>query len=224
MSISSVCSSTGTTSTAANDVCRRPWLSNGLIRTSRWVPASTRQRAVGVRRVDREGRRLEARPPRRRRCRRPRRGTCCARPSGCTSASASRRSRPRPRRRRPDRIVSSASRASYSPESRVRTSSCSTALWIRSSSASASASESASLSSCASSTSMLEVVEAALQAREPVELALERREPAGHPLGVGLVVPQVGCGDLLTEVGDLRAHRRRGPAPARWCASSPGAA
>ncbi len=39
--MSSVCSSTGTTSTAANDVCRRPWLSNGLIRTSRWVPAST---------------------------------------------------------------------------------------------------------------------------------------------------------------------------------------
>jgi hypothetical protein len=41
MSISSVCSSTGTTSTAANDVWRRPWLSKGLIRTRRWVPAST---------------------------------------------------------------------------------------------------------------------------------------------------------------------------------------
>ena len=41
MSISSVCSTTGTTSTAANAVCRRPWLSNGLIRTSRWVPDST---------------------------------------------------------------------------------------------------------------------------------------------------------------------------------------
>src|SRR5690348_159202 len=41
MSMSSVCSTTGTTSTAANEVCRRPWLSNGLIRTSRWVPAST---------------------------------------------------------------------------------------------------------------------------------------------------------------------------------------
>ena len=24
-----------------SEVCRRPWLSNGLIRTSRWVPAST---------------------------------------------------------------------------------------------------------------------------------------------------------------------------------------
>ena len=33
------------------------------------------------------------------------------------------------------------------------------------------------------------------------------REPAGDPLGVGLVVPQVGRGDLLAEVGDLGAHR-----------------
>ena len=40
-SISSVCSRTGTTSTAANEVCRRPWLSNGEIRTSRCVPCST---------------------------------------------------------------------------------------------------------------------------------------------------------------------------------------
>ncbi len=37
----SVCSMSGITSTAANDVCRRPWLSNGEIRTRRWVPAST---------------------------------------------------------------------------------------------------------------------------------------------------------------------------------------
>ena len=29
------------TSTAANDVWRRPWLSNGEMRTKRWVPAST---------------------------------------------------------------------------------------------------------------------------------------------------------------------------------------
>ena len=41
ISISSVCSSTGTTSTAAKDVWRRPWLSKGLSRTSRWVPDST---------------------------------------------------------------------------------------------------------------------------------------------------------------------------------------
>ncbi len=40
-SISSVCSSWGTTSTAAKEVWRRPWLSNGLIRTRRWVPTST---------------------------------------------------------------------------------------------------------------------------------------------------------------------------------------
>ena len=37
----SVVSTTGRTSTSANDVCRRPWLSNGLIRTSRCVPIST---------------------------------------------------------------------------------------------------------------------------------------------------------------------------------------
>jgi len=41
MSIASVCSTTGTTSTAAKLVWRRPWLSNGLIRTSRCVPCST---------------------------------------------------------------------------------------------------------------------------------------------------------------------------------------
>ena len=34
-------SMSGTTSTAAKLVWRRPWLSNGLIRTSRWVPPST---------------------------------------------------------------------------------------------------------------------------------------------------------------------------------------
>ena len=37
----SVSATTGSTSTPANDVCRRPWLSNGLIRTSRCVPCST---------------------------------------------------------------------------------------------------------------------------------------------------------------------------------------
>ena len=41
MSTWSVDSMSGTTSTAANDVWRRPWLSNGLMRTRRCVPAST---------------------------------------------------------------------------------------------------------------------------------------------------------------------------------------
>ena len=40
ISMWSVCSTTGSTSTPANDVCRRPWLSNGEIRTRRWVPCS----------------------------------------------------------------------------------------------------------------------------------------------------------------------------------------
>ncbi|CAM5683189.1 hypothetical protein SHIRM173S_08041 [Streptomyces hirsutus] len=37
----SVCSTTGSTSTPANEVWRRPWLSKGEMRTSRWVPCST---------------------------------------------------------------------------------------------------------------------------------------------------------------------------------------
>ena len=44
-------------------------------------------------------------------------------------------------------------------------------------------------------------------ADHPVELALERREPAGHAGRVLLVVPQVGRGDLLAEVGDVATHR-----------------
>jgi hypothetical protein len=51
-----------------------------------------------------------------------------------------------------------------------------------------------------------QVVDARLEAGEPVEVSLEPRQPAGDPLGVGLVVPQVGGGDLLPEVGDLGAH------------------
>ena len=52
----------------------------------------------------------------------------------------------------------------------------------------------------------LEVVDAAVELGEPVELALEHREAAGDAGGVGLVVPEVGDGDLLTEVGDLGPH------------------
>ncbi|SKX66748.1 Uncharacterised protein [Mycobacteroides abscessus subsp. abscessus] len=37
----SVVSTTGSTSTSANEVWRRPWLSNGLMRTNRCVPCST---------------------------------------------------------------------------------------------------------------------------------------------------------------------------------------
>ncbi len=41
MSMWSVDSVTGSTSTPANEVWRRPWLSKGEIRTRRWVPCST---------------------------------------------------------------------------------------------------------------------------------------------------------------------------------------
>ena len=56
----SVCSTTGSTSTPAKLVCRRPWLSNGLIRTSRWVPDSTLSVPYAYGHLDREGGRLEA--------------------------------------------------------------------------------------------------------------------------------------------------------------------
>ena len=41
ISMESSDSISGTTSTAAKDVWRRPWLSKGLMRTRRCVPAST---------------------------------------------------------------------------------------------------------------------------------------------------------------------------------------
>ena len=51
-----------------------------------------------------------------------------------------------------------------------------------------------------------EVLEAALQLVVAVQVGLQRREASGHPLCVGLVVPQVRHRDLLAEVGDLPAH------------------
>ncbi len=52
-----------------------------------------------------------------------------------------------------------------------------------------------------------EVVEAASEGREAVDLTLEQGQPSGHAGGVGLVVPQVGSGNLLPQVCDLGAHR-----------------
>ena len=101
--------------------------------------------------------------------------------------------------------MTSASRTSYSPESRVRTSSSSTALCTRVSSASASATVSASASSLASSIST-RGRRGGLERREAVEVALEDRQPPGDPLRVGLVVPEVGGRHLLAELRDLGAH------------------
>ena len=53
----------------------------------------------------------------------------------------------------------------------------------------------------------LQVVDPAGQLGDPVDLALEGREPAGDAGGVLLVVPEVGCGDLDSELADLLAHR-----------------
>ena len=49
----------------------------------------------------------------------------------------------------------------------------------------------------------VEVVHAAAQRSDPIDLGLQARQPRRDPLGVLLVVPQVGRGHLLLEVGDL---------------------
>ncbi len=49
----------------------------------------------------------------------------------------------------------------------------------------------------------LDVVDPGPQVLEPVDLGLQGRQPRCGLLGVLLVVPQVGCGDLLLELGDL---------------------
>jgi hypothetical protein len=90
----------------------------------------------------------------------------------------------------PERMVTRASRASYSSESRVRISRLSADFLIRPTELD----------------HQLEVVDAALELGEAVELALEHREPTGDAGGVVLVVPEVRGGDLLAEVGDLGAH------------------
>ena len=88
----------------------------------------------------------------------------------------------------------------------MRTSRVSTDLAIRRSSASASASESASPSSWLSSTSRLTSSSRSLERDETVDLALQVGEPAGDPGRVVLVVPEVGGGHLLAQIGDLDAH------------------
>ena len=107
----------------------------------------------------------------------------------------------------PDRMVMRASRTSYSPDSRVRTSSASTALRILRRSDSASAMRVRVALLLGELEEHAEVVEPVLEVREAVEVTLEQREPAGDARGVSLVVPEVGGCDLLAEVGDLGAHR-----------------
>ncbi len=62
-----------------------------------------------------------------------------------------------------------------------------------------------------------EVVEAPAQGLDPGQLALHVREPAGDLLRVLLVVPEVGRGGLLVEVGQVSRASRRGRAPSRCC-------
>ena len=58
--MSIVSSTSGRTSTDANDVCRRAVESNGLIRTRRWTPGLAAEIAVGVLALDVDGRLLDA--------------------------------------------------------------------------------------------------------------------------------------------------------------------
>ena len=104
----------------------------------------------------------------------------------------------------PARIVTTAARSSYSPASRVRTSSSPTALRTTTSSRSASAQGLGVVLLLAHLDEGLEVVDAGVHAGDPVVLGLGAGEPGGDDLRLLLVVPEVGVGRLLLEVGDGR--------------------
>ena len=105
-----------------------------------------------------------------------------------------------------ERMVTSASRESYSPESRVRTSSSSIAVRMLASSRSVSAVVASSPSSAAISCISADVVEPAAQLLDPAQVALQVGQPRGERLGGLDVVPEVGRGGLLLELGDLLAQ------------------
>ncbi len=106
----------------------------------------------------------------------------------------------------PERMVSSASRTSYSPDSSVRTSRLCTIVRRRASSALGLGQRVGVALLAGELEEHVDVVEPVRQRGEPLELALQRGEATGDALGVRLVVPQVGRGDELTELGDLPAH------------------
>ena len=108
-----------------------------------------------------------------------------------------------------DRIVTSASRSSYSPDSSVRTSSAeiSSRSLARSASASAMAEPRRSALVLGELVEHGQVVEPAPQVLEAPQLALGVREPAGDLLRGLLVAPQVGLARLVFEVRDLGAQR-----------------
>ena len=117
----------------------------------------------------------------------------------------------------PARIVTTASRWSYSPASRVRTSSSPRSLRILTSSASASARRRRRRPPPGHLDEGLEVVDPARRScstRSSSDCGVGER--ARDLLrGVG-VVPQVRGGRLLGELGDLGAQRRRGRSPPGW--------
>ena len=103
--------------------------------------------------------------------------------------------------------MTSASRSSYSPDSRVRTSSAAISSRSLARSASASARRTRVALVLGELVEHGQVVEAAPQVLDAPQLALGVREPAGDLLRVLLVVPQVGLARLVLEVRDLGAQR-----------------
>ena len=99
-------------------------------------------------------------------------------------------------------MVTSASRSSYSPDSRVRTSrprppaaarrarSRPRPGWL-------------DRPLPARARPKRQIVKLGSQVDHPIDVGLQDRQPRGHPLGVVRVVPQVGRGDLLLQLGDL---------------------
>ena len=104
----------------------------------------------------------------------------------------------------PARIVTTAARSSYSPASRVRTSSSPTALRTATSSRLGLGEGLGVVLLLAHLDEGLEVVDLRVHAGDAVVLGLGPGEPGGDDLRLLLVVPEVGVGRLLLEVGDGR--------------------
>ena len=102
-----------------------------------------------------------------------------------------------------ERMVTSASRESYSPLSRVRTSSSSISLRRPSSSRSASARVPGVALLLGHLVEDPGVVQPAAQLLDPAQVALQVGELGGQLLGLLDVVPEVRGGGLLLQLGDV---------------------
>ena len=108
----------------------------------------------------------------------------------------------------PERMVTTASRSSYSPDSRVRTSiaSMSSRNCLSSASASATASAPSPLFFIGEFVEHRQVLDTLPQLLDATQLALGVGQLAGDLLGARLVVPQLRIGRLGLELVDARAQ------------------